>query len=88
MKQQLSYRDLQSHVADSIALREFCQVGFQDVPAFTTLQENMKRIRPQTWQAINATTVEYACAQDIEDGRPAGPHFAARRNRHRSVDGC
>lgn len=68
MKERLSYRDLQSRVADSICLRAFCLVDYEDVPSFTTLQENMKRISPATWEAINSAVVRYACAQGIEDG--------------------
>lgn len=69
MKERLSYRGLQARVADSICLREFCLVGSQDVPVFTTLQENIKRIRAQTWEAINDLVVGYACAQGVEDGQ-------------------
>jgi IS5 family transposase len=68
MKERLSYRDLQARVADSICLREFCLVDFQEVPAFTTLQENIKHIRPETWKAINDCIVQYACAEGVEDG--------------------
>ena len=68
MKEQLSYRDLQARVADSICLREFCLVNFDDVPVFTTLQENIKRIRPETWKAINNLIIQYACAEGVEDG--------------------
>jgi len=69
MKEQLSYRDLESHVADSICLREFCLVGYEQAPSFTTLQENIKRIAPETWHTINAAIVDYAFAQGVEDGR-------------------
>jgi len=64
MKEQLSYRDLQARVADSIGLRGFCLVGPDRVPAFTTLQENIKRIRPQTWAALNGLVVGYACERE------------------------
>ena len=69
MKEQLSYRDLRDRVADSIALRAFCLMEPRDVPAFTTLQENIKRIRPETWEAVNRIIIEYACAKGVEDGR-------------------
>jgi IS5 family transposase len=69
MKRQLSYRDLRDRVADSIALRAFCLMGPEEVPAFTTLQENIKRIGPQTWEAVNRVIIEYACAKGVEDGR-------------------
>jgi IS5 family transposase len=69
MKERLSYRALEARVADSICLREFCLVGSDDAPVFTALQENIKRIGPQTWAAINNVIVEYARAQGVEDGR-------------------
>jgi len=69
MKEQLSYRGLQSRVADSICLREFCLVGYEQVPSFRTLQENIKRIAPETWREINAAIIGYAVAQGVEDGR-------------------
>lgn len=69
MKERLSYRDLEARVADSICLREFCLVGSQDVPVFTTLQENVKRVRVPTLEAINRLIVRYACVQGVEDGQ-------------------
>ena len=69
MKERLSYRRLQARVADSICLRGFCLVGPEEVPVFTTLQENIKRIRPQTWEAINDAVVGYAYERGVEDGQ-------------------
>lgn len=69
MKERLSYRRLQARVADSICLRGFCLVGPEDIPVFTTLQANIKRIRPQTWKAVNDLVVEYAYNQGVEDGK-------------------
>jgi len=69
MKEQLSYRNLYNRVADSIAVRAFCLVGSENVPKFTTLQENIKQIRPETWKAVNDTIIAYACTQGVEDGR-------------------
>ena len=69
MKERLSYRRLQARVADSICLRGFCLVGPEEVSAFTTLQENIKRIRPQTWKAVNDIIIEYAYDHGVEDGK-------------------
>jgi IS5 family transposase len=69
MKERLSYRRLQARVADSICLRGFCLVGPEEVPVFTTLQENIKRIRAQTWEAINDIVVGYAYDRGVEDGQ-------------------
>jgi IS5 family transposase len=86
-KEQLDYRGLQARVADSICLRAFCLVDYGNVPAFTTLQENMKKIGPATWAAINATVIEYACAQGVEDGeRVRIDTTAVEANVHRPTD--
>ena len=69
MKERLSYRRLQARVADSICLRGFCLVGPEEVPVFTTLQENIKRIRAQTWKAINDIVTGYARDRGVEDGQ-------------------
>jgi len=87
IKERLSYRGLQARVADSICLRAFCLVGSDNVPAFTALQENIKRIRPQTWAAINSLIVGYACAQGIEDGqRVRIDTTGVKTNIHRPTD--
>lgn len=69
MKEQLSYRGLRDRVDDSIVLREFCRLGHQQAPVFTTLQENIKRIRPQTVEAINDLVVGYARERKVENGK-------------------
>ena len=87
MKERLSYRDLQSRVADSICLRAFCLVDYEDVPSFTTLQENIKRIGPAAWEAINCAVVRYACAQGVEDGeRVRIDTTAVKTNVHHPTD--
>ena len=68
MRQGLSYRNLHDRVDDSIALREFCRVPFERVPAFTTLQENIKKLRPQTLARINDVIISYARQRKIENG--------------------
>lgn len=68
-KEQLSYRDLRDRVEDSFVLGEFCRLGAERAPGHSTLQENIKRIRPQTWEALNGVLIGYAVAQGIEDGK-------------------
>lgn len=69
MREELSYRALFDRLDDSIALREFCRMPFGKIPAFTTLQENIKRIQPQTFQEINAIIIAYAVEVKVEDGK-------------------
>jgi IS5 family transposase len=67
----LDYRDLRDRVADSIVLRNFCQIPFGVIPAHTTLQENIKQLRPATMEQINQVIVKYAVEKGIEDGKQA-----------------
>jgi len=65
----LSFRKLETRVDDSIALRAFCRVEFTKVPRFTALNDNIKKLRPHTLQAINDLVVQYAQERQIETGR-------------------
>lgn len=68
IKERLPYRKLRDRVDDSLVLRDFCRLGQQPAPVFTALQANIKRIRPETWEAINDLVVEYAGERKVEDG--------------------
>lgn len=65
----LSYRRLYDRVDDSIVVREFCRVPFEKVPAVSTLQENIKKLRPETLKQINTVIVRYAQRKGFEDGK-------------------
>jgi IS5 family transposase len=69
MRLELSYRALADRVDDSIVLREFCRMPYEKVPVFTTLQENIKRLQPDTLREINAAVIRYAVEMNVEDGR-------------------
>lgn len=68
--EELSYRKLADRVDDSIVLREFCRIPFGTIPRFTTLQENIKKLHPQTLERIQNLLIDYACRQGIEKGEP------------------
>jgi len=68
MREGLSYRRLHDRVDDSIALREFCEIPFGEIPAFTTLQENIKKLRAATLTQINDAVIRYAQQSKVEDG--------------------
>lgn len=83
----LSYRKLYDRVDDSIVLREFCGVPFGQLPAFTTLQGSIKRIRPETFVAINVLIVAHAAAEGVEDGeRIRVDSTAVESNIHHPTD--
>ncbi len=63
-----SYRDLEFHLQDSAAFRTFVGLGFHEWPSFQTLQANVKRMRPETWEALNRVLILFAREQGIESG--------------------
>ncbi len=66
---QFSYEELAFHLQDSVTYRRFCCLGIGDTsPAASTLQENIKRLTPATWEAINRVLVRYAHDEGIERG--------------------
>lgn len=64
-----SYQELAFHLADSQCYRWFCRIGLGDeAPNRSTLQKNIKRVRAETWEAINRLVVKYAANNGIERG--------------------
>lgn len=64
-----SYEELSFHLADSLSFQRFCRLGFMDKPpSKSTLQRNIKRIRPETWEAINRRLVIEAREAGVERG--------------------
>lgn len=65
-----SYEQLAFHLADSQSYRAFCLIGFAEKPRKkSTLQRNIKLVRPETLERVNRGLVRYAQAQGIEDGK-------------------
>jgi IS5 family transposase len=65
----LSYRELCFHLQDSMSFQAFCRLPYGKPLTHSTLQANIKRLRPQTWEAVNRILLENAAGQGIEDGR-------------------
>jgi len=65
-----SYEELAFHLTDSQSYRAFCRFGIVG-PALkrSTLQENVGRISPATWERLNATVIAHAYATGIETGQ-------------------
>lgn len=64
-----SYEQLAFHLSDSNSYRTFCRLGLADsIPRKSTLQRNLKKLRPQTLVQINRVLSRYAEAEGIEDG--------------------
>ncbi len=65
-----SYEELAFHLADSFSYRAFCRLGFgAAVPRKSTLNRNIKRVRPETLERINRRQLKYARQQGIERAR-------------------
>jgi IS5 family transposase len=64
-----SYERLEFHLADSVSYRTFCRFGLMDkTPDISTLKRNIKRLTPETMEAINRKLLQYALEHGIEDG--------------------
>ena len=65
-----SYDTLRFHLADSRTYCWFCGFGIADpIPSESTLQRDVKKIRPETMEAINRVLLGAAADKGIERGR-------------------
>ena len=65
-----SYDELAFHLADSNTYRRFCRIGIGDRPrGASALQDNVRRLKAATWEAVNRGLLGYAAEQGIERGR-------------------
>ncbi len=65
-----SYRLLRFHLDDSRTYRSFCGFGIGDrIPSESSLQRDIKRIRPETMEEINRIFMRAAADKGIEKGR-------------------
>jgi IS5 family transposase len=65
-----SYEELAFHLADSRSYRAFCRFGIGDsAPSKSALQRDIKKLKPETLEAINRILVALAAAKGIEKGR-------------------
>ena len=64
------YKDLAFHIVDSKSLRRFMRIGIAD-KGFkkSSLNNNIKALSAQTWEAINGQLVQYAAEEKIEKAR-------------------
>lgn len=64
-----SYEQLSFHLADSNCYRWFCRLGIgTKAPKKSTLQKSIKRVRAETWEAINRMLVRHAVKLGVERG--------------------
>jgi len=66
---ELTYEELAFHLEDSDAFRSFSRLEMGQYPSKSILQENIKAIREETWEAIHRDILGYAAKEKIEEGR-------------------
>lgn len=67
-----SYRDLHFHLNDSRTYQGFCRLGLGDnVPSKSVLASTIKRVRPETLEAVNRVLIDAAVEKQIETGKKA-----------------
>jgi transposase, IS5 family len=65
----LSYEELAFHLTDSRTFRAFARLERTQRPSASTLQENIKSLSEETWEAINCALITRASETGIETGR-------------------
>jgi len=66
---ELTYEELAFHLEDSMAFRSFARLGRGQYPCGSTLQDNIKAIAAETWEAVNRMLLEHAAQRKVEKGR-------------------
>ena len=65
-----SYADLAFHLCDSPTFRSFCRIGMvESAPKRATLAENIKRVKPETFERANQLVVGRAKRAGVESGK-------------------
>ena len=65
----LSYEELAFHLEDSKSFRAFARLEMGQYPSSSSLQENIKPLSEETWEAIHVCLMQYALEVGIESGR-------------------
>lgn len=64
----VSYAELAFMLVDSRAAHTFSRLSLDDTLSSSALQENIKLLTPQTWEAINGFVVGLAHERNVENG--------------------
>lgn len=64
-----SYELLAFHILDSDCYRSFCRIGYDQRVKGKTLQRNIKKLRPETLEAIHRVIIMEAKDRGVEKGR-------------------
>lgn len=66
---ELTYEELAFRLEDSEAFQSFALLDMGQYPSKSILQENIKAITEDTWEAIHRDILEFAAKEKIEKGR-------------------
>jgi len=64
----LTFEELAFHLEDSMAFRSFARLKMGRYPCGSALQENIKAIAAETWEAVNRMLLEHGAQQQVEQG--------------------
>jgi transposase, IS5 family len=67
----LTYEELAFHLEDSQSFRAFAKMRVGQYPSSSTLQENIKALSADSWEAVHQAIVGYAQNEGLEKGRTA-----------------
>ena len=65
----LTYEELAFHLEDSQSFRAFSRLEMGQYPSGSTLQENIKALKEETWEHINQLITGYAREEGLEKGK-------------------
>lgn len=65
----LTYEELAFHLQDSQAFRAFSRLELGQYPGGSTLQENIKALKEETWEQVNRLVTGYGQKEGLENGR-------------------
>ena len=65
----LTYEELSFHLEDSQSFRAFSRMEMGQYPSGSTLQENIKTLKEETWEQINQLVTGYAQKEGLEKGQ-------------------
>jgi IS5 family transposase len=65
----LTYEELSFHLEDSQSFRAFARMEMGQYPSGSTLQENIKALKEETWEHINELVTGYAQKGGFEKGQ-------------------
>jgi IS5 family transposase len=68
---ELTYEELAFHLEDSQSFRAFAKMRMGQYPSSSTLQENIKALSVESWEAVHQAILGYAESQGLEKGRTA-----------------